>query len=552
MRLDDLKFDNDEDRRHYLSELARLKRIREIEKDKMVNNKINITKSNKYSTDLNILKPKKANSHSELKENSLNRHIKKRNSTIIKTSSNNKSFNKENLESDTLIKNKTSKIKKNKISNTKKRINSKRNQKKKLKKGIILLQLLALAFIAFGIYIGILYLSAKETGTYTVAIFGVDSRDGNLKKGALADVNMIAHINKETGEIKLVSLYRDTYSEIDGKGTYHKLNEAYFKGGPAEALTTIERNFDIKVDDYATVNWKAVIEAINILGGVDVEITEPEFKYINSFITETVNSTGIGSVQLKSPGMQHLDGVQAVAYARLRLMDTDYKRTERQRKVVSLAFDKAKNADFATLNSVLLTVLPQISTSIGINDLMPFAKGIDKYHLGATTGFPFEKDNKVIKKRDYVIPISLENNVISLHKFLFGEDIRYTPSNSVKNISKHIIEVTGIGKNKNSNNIEIKYDEVTNKSKKETLNLESKSESAEIITSENGFEIEESENKEDILSSNNNETIINNIESIINDIPENDNDEIKNNISKSPIKENADDVGNGPAYDVNN
>ena len=135
----------------------------------------------------------------------------------------------------------------------------------------------------------------------------------------------------------------------------------------------------MKIDDYATFNWKAVADVINILGGIDLEITDSEFAYINSFITETVNSTGIGSYQLKSAGMNHLDGVQAVAYARLRLMDTDYNRTARQRKVISLAVDKAKQADFGVLNNILVTVLPQLSTSIGFDDLLPLAKNLNKY-----------------------------------------------------------------------------------------------------------------------------------------------------------------------------
>ena len=99
-------------------------------------------------------------------------------------------------------------------------------------------------------------------------------------------------------------------------------------------------------------------------------------------------------MELEHAGMNHLDGVQAVAYARLRLMDTDFNRTERQRKVVSLAFDKAKNANFSTLYSILVAVLPQTATNVGIDNLIPFAKDISKYHLSETTGFPFDKDTK--------------------------------------------------------------------------------------------------------------------------------------------------------------
>ena len=172
----------------------------------------------------------------------------------------------------------------------------------------------------------------RPTGHWTVAVFGLDSRDGNTDN-ALADVQMICSIDRATGEIKLVSVYRDTYLKIDSEGTYHKINEAYFKGGHEQALYALEENLDLDIDDYAAFNWKTVAEAINVLGGIDLEITNAEFDYINSFITETVESTGIASVHLTQPGMNHLDGVQAVAYSRLRLMDTDFQISYKKVKI---------------------------------------------------------------------------------------------------------------------------------------------------------------------------------------------------------------------------
>ena len=289
----------------------------------------------------------------------------------------------------------------------------------------------------------------NQKGFWTIAIFGVDARDGSLEKGSLSDVEMICNIDKATGEIKLVSVYRDTYLKINSKGTYHKINEAYFKGGHKQAVDALNENLDLNIDDYATFNWKAVADAINILGGVDLEITDSEFAYINGFITETVKSTGIGSYQLKKAGMNHLDGVQAVAYARLRLMDTDFNRTERQRKVVNLAMEKAKNADFATRSTLVSAVFPQISTSIGINDVLSIAKGISKYHIGETVGFPFSRTSMKIGRMDCVIATTLESNVVQLQQFLY--DITdYNPSSTVKTISSRIAKESGLsepGKN---------------------------------------------------------------------------------------------------------
>lgn len=316
---------------------------------------------------------------------------------------------------------------------------SRQKGRKRKKRWPMLVLLFLAAFTAYGSW---LYFH-RPTGTWTVAVFGVDSRDGNTKK-ALADVQMICTLDRETGEIRLASVFRDTYLKIDSKGTYHKINEAYFKGGQKQAVDALEENLDLKIDDYAAFNWKAVAEAINVLGGIDLEITPAEFKYINGFITETVNSTGIGSVQLKQAGPNHLDGVQAVAYSRLRLMDTDFQRTQRQRKVIALSLEKARQADAGTLTNLAKAILPQISTSIGIDDVLPLIKDIDKYHITDTAGFPFSRETKRIGKMDCVIATTLESNVVQLHQFLYGEDTLYHPSSQMKKISAHISEETGL------------------------------------------------------------------------------------------------------------
>ena len=352
---------------------------------------------------------------------------------------------------------KTKKVTKNVNPRTVKKVEKERVKKPKKKRGFLTrLFLLVLLFtiVGGGTYFAFHYVK-NQKGYYTVAVFGVDSRDGNVEKGALSDVNMIVNVDRESGDIQLISIYRDMYSMIDEDAKFHKFNQAYVEGGPEQALETLNRNLDLDIKDYITVNWKAVIDAINILGGVDLEITDAEFKYMNSFIAKTVEATGVGSYELEHAGMNHLDGVQAVAYARLRLMDTDFNRTERQRKVVSLAFDKAKNANFSTLYSILVAVLPQTSTNVGIDNLIPFAKDISKYHLSETTGFPFDKDTKKMHKRDYVIPITLKSNVIALHEMLYGKipGYSYTPSEMLVKISNKIIKDTGMGADKESTDI---------------------------------------------------------------------------------------------------
>lgn len=286
-----------------------------------------------------------------------------------------------------------------------------------------------------------------EKGFWTVAVFGVDSRDNSLGKGNQSDVIMIANLNRKTGEIKLVSVFRDTYLNINDKNTYNKINAAYASGGPEAAVKALNKNLDLNITHYATFNWKAVATVINILGGVEIDISPAEFHYINAFITETVKGTGIGSTQLKSAGVHNLDGVQAVAYGRLRLMDSDYARTERQRIVISKAFEKAKTAKLSTLNDVVGHVFEMSATNIGFEDLAGLIKDVAKYHLGETTGFPAARGEKRIKigndRLSCVIPQTLESNVISLHNFLFGEE-NYAPSKTVLDISAKIASVSGL------------------------------------------------------------------------------------------------------------
>lgn len=313
-------------------------------------------------------------------------------------------------------------------------------RKKRRKTGFLKIFCLAAAVIA-GVWA---FHWFRDDGYWTIAVFGVDSRDGNTGKGALSDVEMLCSIHRKTGEIRLLSVFRDTYLRIDQKEDFDKINEAYFLGGPEQAIKALEDNLDLQIDDYATFNWKAVVDAINVLGGVDIDITDKEFAYINSFITETVNSTGVGSYQLEHSGMNHLDGVQAVAYARLRLMDTDFNRTERQRKVLGQAMEKAKNSDLKTLTTLIGTVYPQTKTSIGVDNLAGMAKNAKKYYISQTSGFPFSHQEIKIGKKASVVPTTLESNVIQLHSFLYNTE-NYVPSESLKSISTHIIEVSGLG-----------------------------------------------------------------------------------------------------------
>ena len=289
-------------------------------------------------------------------------------------------------------------------------------------------------------------LAAKEamTGYWTVAVFGVDSRDGNVGKGSNADVQIIANADMATGDVTLVSVYRDTYLNL-GKGTrYAKINEAYADGGPEQAVAALNKNLDLNIQNYITFNWKAVADAIDMLGGVDIDVTKSEFYYMNAYITETCLKAGItknpAAHYLKQAGQQHLDGVQAVAYARLRYMDNDFERTRRQREVIEQCLQNAKKADLATLTQIIDTVLPQTAFNIDTADIVELARGVSRYNIKESQGFPFDLKGQMMgKKGDCVIPNTLSSNVSKLHEILFGVE-NYKPSSAVETYSQKIMD----------------------------------------------------------------------------------------------------------------
>ena len=288
----------------------------------------------------------------------------------------------------------------------------------------------------------------KMSGYWTVAVFGVDSRNGDVGKGANADVQIIANVNMGTGGITLTSVYRDTYLNLGKGDRYSKSNAAYAEGGPEQAVAMLNKNLDLDIENYVTFNWKAVADVIDLLGGVEIDVSKAAFYYMNAYIHETCLKSGISAqnpaaMYIKKAGPQHLNGVQAVAYARLRYMDSDFERTKRQREVISQCLDLAKKTDLATLTKIIDTVLPQVAFNIDTADIIELAKGISRYNIRESVGFPKDlKDQMMGKKGACVIPATLESNVVWLHSVLFADE-NYTVSDAVKRYSQKISDDSG-------------------------------------------------------------------------------------------------------------
>lgn len=274
-------------------------------------------------------------------------------------------------------------------------------------------------------------------GYRNIVIFGTDSRENSVKKGTHSDTIMIASINNKTKDVKLVSVYRDTYVNIPDYG-YKKINASYFNGGYSLALTTINKNFDLDCTEYVTVNFQAVVKVVDMLGGIELDVTEDEIHYLNGYVNSLNKINGTDVPHLKSPGTQMVNGTQACAYARIRYTSGgDFKRTERQRIVLSKIFDKVKKSDMGTINEIIDTVFPMISTNLSNGEILDLAKDVFSYNIVEQTGFPFEKDAHTYDKVSYVFPIDLAANVKSLHELLF-DDTTYVPSATVQENSDYI------------------------------------------------------------------------------------------------------------------
>ena len=296
-------------------------------------------------------------------------------------------------------------------------------------------------------------------GYTNVALFGVDSRDGNLGKGNRTDCIIVASLNNETKEIKMVSVYRDTLLDLS-EGTYQKCNAAYSYGGPVMAVNMLNMNLDLDIQDYVTVDFGAIADAIDLLGGIEIDVTDEEAYYISEYLQETADSAGKEAHFLDYGGHLLLEGAQATTYARIRsTAGGDFTRTERQRLVIEKMFEKAMTADLGTINAIVDAVFPQVSTSFTLQEVLTYASAYNQYTLGDNMGFPADNTTDTLSELgSVVIPQDLVSNVTQLHEFLFGTT-DYTPSSTVQTINANIINTVNSASSASSSDSDEGYGE---------------------------------------------------------------------------------------------
>ncbi len=288
---------------------------------------------------------------------------------------------------------------------------------------------------------------AEETtmkGYRNIALFGVDSTTGALTKNTRSDTIMIASINQDTGECKLVSVYRDTYLNLSND-SYNKCNAAYAKGGPEMAINMLNMNLDLNITDFVTVGFAGLTDTIDALGGVYIDVDDSEISHLNNYQLCIAEDLKRSYTPVANTGYQLLDGLQATGYCRIRYTaGDDFKRAERQREVLSAVADQAKKASLPQLTDTANSVFDKVYTSLDLSEIVKMLGNVTNYYISDTAGFPEETNRAtgtIGSKGSCVIPLNLEDNVKWLHQFLF-EDYDYEPSATVKECSERIYNET--------------------------------------------------------------------------------------------------------------
>ena len=278
-------------------------------------------------------------------------------------------------------------------------------------------------------------------GYYNILLLGVDSRDMDNLDNTRSDAIMMVSINKDTNEVKVLSVYRDTYLKMGDTSTYDKITHACFYDGPEMTMKTMNQAMDLNISNYVVVTFKAVADLVDAVGGIEVDVQDYEIEQLNKYTIETAKNIGHDDYKLvESAGVQTLEGVQAVSYGRIRKgVGDDFKRTERMRTVISLVMDKMKDMSFKDMKKIIKMMTPQVKTNLSRNDILGLAIRLPQYNITETTGWPYNVSTGYVDEVSYVFPSNLAENVEKLHREFFGQE-DYTISATVSNISAAIVQ----------------------------------------------------------------------------------------------------------------
>jgi len=287
---------------------------------------------------------------------------------------------------------------------------------------------------------------AEDLSDYrNILLLGIDTRAGESDENCRSDANIIVSINEKTNKIKLISIVRDSYLDLEENGNHviDKLTHAHAYGGPINTIRALNRNLDLNISDFARVNWQTVADLVDNIGGLEVTIKDYEIDEMNKYIKDTNKSLKGDMTPIKKAGKQKLNGIQAVTYCRIRKVGNgDVERAQRMRKTVNGAYEKVKTLKLSELDALANKTLPEITTSLSSKEMAKLLMGFSSYKVEDSEGWPYNWDGAMINGVSYDVPITLESNVIALHKNAFGQK-NYTPTDTVLKISDKVAADSG-------------------------------------------------------------------------------------------------------------
>jgi len=302
---------------------------------------------------------------------------------------------------------------------------------------------------------------SQMSGTQVIALVGVDARGvegSELAESMNSDTIILCCIDHDKQEIRMVSIMRDTWMNMakytDEYYEFDKANSAYNRGGPESMLSMLNTNLDLALTDYVTVNFKALADAIDVLGGLDIEMTNAECVHANNYNREVSEAQGVEYEAIPYDEdlgddyseVRHVSGALATSYARIRYGGgDDAKRTSRQRIVINLMVQKLKQNP-TKIPEILDKVMGNVSTSLTKNEILELGMHAVTYTMGTSYAYPFQLcyGENVVNALgdDVVIPVTLEFNVRELHEYLYP-GLSYEPSAAVTEYSDYIARKSG-------------------------------------------------------------------------------------------------------------
>lgn len=265
-----------------------------------------------------------------------------------------------------------------------------------------------------------------------VAIFGVNAKSAD-DKAVDSDAVYVASLNEKTKEVKIFSVYGNTMLEHNGKSV--KMKEAYAEGGAEEAIAVLNENLDLNIKDYVTLNFAAMVDMIDTLGGIEIEVTKEEIPHINGYAQGIAKALGKDTPDVTAAGMQTLNGVQATGYCRIRVTEGgDVKRGSRQMEVINKMLEKLTTSGFEQVDKCMDIVLPNVETNFENGDIISYGADAKKYKVSLLPAFPRTIKEQVRQPQkegvqfadfeEIVEGTNLEKDVEDIHKELFLDRIQ--------------------------------------------------------------------------------------------------------------------------------